>query len=225
MAVALELAVRASWYVRDRCVAGLVQPGVKVRLGAGVASGGRTVCGFLSSSGSAHRWSVFGDGATEAITLASYGAHVCMSARALERLQSPSTWGVSYDTGAVTGVPAGMSSDATRDQQQQAARRTVWHKRQHIRKVAKDLLGACKKKPMPLEAVAFGSTVTSTHYYSVPHVRPPDMLFSKAQLAAIHRSFDISVVPQVGAESAAARRALLLAADTASMTSFGEGTT
>lgn len=118
LAAALELAVRASWYVRDQSVAGLVQPGVKVRLGAGVAQGSKTVCGFLSSSGSAHRWSVFGDGATEAITLASYGAHVSMSARALERLQSPSTWGVSYDAAGLSATPAGMTGDAKRDQQQ-----------------------------------------------------------------------------------------------------------
>lgn len=91
---AIELALRASWYVQDQDRSGSLSSNVRVKVGAGIAIGSKTVCGFLSSGSSAHRWSVFGDGATEALTLASNGPGVRISSRALERLQSPSSWGI-----------------------------------------------------------------------------------------------------------------------------------
>lgn len=66
IATALEIALKASWVVRDQARAGGLEPNCSVRLGAGIAFGSKTVCGFLSSGSSAHRWSVFGDGASEA---------------------------------------------------------------------------------------------------------------------------------------------------------------
>jgi len=40
--------------------------------------------------------------------------------------------------------------------------------RQRLRAEAKDLLALCEKRPMPVDAVAFGATVPATHFYEVP---------------------------------------------------------
>jgi len=83
---AIELALRASWLVREHARGGNLEAGCSVRIGAGIAFGSKTVCGYLSTGSSAHRWSVFGDGATEAQSLANQGPGVRISSRALERL-------------------------------------------------------------------------------------------------------------------------------------------
>jgi len=41
-----------------------------------------------------------------------------------------------------------------------------WRKK--IRTFGKQLVDSCEKQPMPMDAVAFGATVPSTHYYSIP---------------------------------------------------------
>lgn len=191
IATALEIALRASWIVRDSGRRAGLEPGSSVRVGAGIAFGSKTVCGFMSRGTSAHRWSVFGDGATEAHQLAAQGPGIHISSRALERLQSPSSWGIVHsDTlRRLQRVQGGNSAHLVmpwmrgagvrrpdprynlQREVEQAERQLVSGWRQRMRGEARQLLEMCEKRPMPVDAVAFGATVPATHYYEVPHDR------------------------------------------------------
>lgn len=183
ISTAVELAVKASQALEHEDA---LHPGCSVRLGAGVAYGSTSVCGFMSSQKSAHRWSVFGDGASEAQTLASQGPGLRLSARAMERLQSPTCWGIVY---ASVDESLGRGEMDRRSQKLAAPWRVVARRgnsdrmteqdlarmehnfflqwRDQVRKEAKAISALCPRKPMPIDAAAFGATVPANHFYQI----------------------------------------------------------
>jgi len=66
IATAIEIALKAFWLTKEYAGTEALEAGKNIRLGGGIAFGSKTVCGLLSSGSSAHRWNVFGDGASEA---------------------------------------------------------------------------------------------------------------------------------------------------------------
>jgi len=110
---------------------------------------------------------------------------VRVSSRALERLRSPTSWGIVHsDTlrrlqrvrGSIRELQLPWQLAKRPDESQNLAREadhaerilvTGWRKRMRVQ--AELMFKLCEKRPMPVDAVAFGATVPATHFYEIPY--------------------------------------------------------
>lgn len=196
-------------------------PFARARVGCGIALGSANVAGFVSSSDSAHQWSVFGDAASEAAALAAQRpARVRMTSAAAKIFESSRAWSAVFMRQAIDFDTA--SKALPPEQRNETRNRFV----QQLRDAADDIKQAiervkaeCDKESMPPSASADGSTVLSTYQLVFPNV--PQLIKRRVSSRRIGGALVTNSATQPG--SATAKVLLAGVMDGSSYSEGGEG--